>query len=76
MEDIRCVADSQFAWGVNRVVWHGKPFSTEKDPKGFYASVHLGADGKLKKDLKSFNGYLEKVSDYLGRGETYSRLAV
>jgi len=76
VEDLRCVADAQFAWGVNRVVWHGKPFSTEEDPKRFYASVHLGDDGKLKKDLKSFNGYLEKVSDYMSRGETYSRLAV
>ncbi|NBK26331.1 MAG: hypothetical protein EOM68_30510, partial [Spirochaetia bacterium] len=76
VEDLRCVADAQFAWGVNRVVWHGKPFSTEKDPKRFYASVYLGDDGKLAKDLKSFNGYLEKVSDYMSRGETYSRLAV
>ncbi len=76
VDDLRCVADAQFAWGVNRVVWHGKPFSTEKNPKRFYASVHLGDDGKLAKDLKSFNGYLEKVSDIMSRGETYSRLAV
>ena len=76
VDDLRCVADAQFAWGVNRVVWHGKPFSTEKVPKRFYASVHLGDDGKLEKDLESFNGYLEQVSDCMSRGETYSRLAV
>ena len=77
VDDLRCVADAQFAWGVNRVVlWHGKPFSTGKDPRRFYASVHLGDEGKLQDDLKSFNGYMETVSDYLSRGETYSRLAV
>ena len=76
VDDLRCVADAQFAWGANRVVWHGKPFSTEKDPKKFYASVHLGADGKLAEGLESFNGYLEKVSDYMSRNEPYSRLAV
>ena len=76
VDDLRCFADAQFAWGVNRVVWHGKPFSTEKDPKKFYASVHLGDDGKLAEGLESFNRYLEKVSDYMSRGETYSRLAV
>ncbi|MDT4762575.1 glycosyl hydrolase [Sphaerochaeta sp. PS] len=76
IRDLRCVADAQFAWGVNRVVWHGKPFSTKGDPKKFYASVHLGADGRLEKDLNEFNAYLETVSDYMSRGETYSRLAV
>ena len=76
VQDLRCVADAQFAWGVNRVVWHGKPFSTQKDPKQFYASVHLGEDGKLNENLPSFNAYLETVSRYLSKGETYSNLAV
>lgn len=31
--DLRCVADAQFSWGVNRVVLYGKPFSPEEDPK-------------------------------------------
>lgn len=42
----------------------------------FYASLHLGDDGKLAKGLLPFNGYLEKASDYMSRGETYSKLAV
>ncbi len=76
IRDLRCVADAQFAWGVNRVVWHGMPFSTEDRPARFYATVHVGPDGGLAPYLPSFNRYLAAVSDYMSRGESVSRLAV
>ncbi len=76
IEDLLCVADAQFAWGVNRIVWHGKPYSTKHRPQRFYATVHLGSDGKLNKSLSSFNRYLNDMSQYLSRGETYSKMAV
>jgi len=76
IEDLLCVADAQFAWGVNRVVWHGKPYSTMLRPQRFYATVHLGPDGRLEKSLLPFNQYLSDTSQYLSRGETYSKMAV
>ena len=76
IEDLRCVADAQFAWGVNRVVWHGKPYSTKDQPNRFYATVHVGPDGDLDPSLPSFNRYLGETSRYLGIGRTYSRMAV
>jgi len=76
IDDLRCIADAQFAWGVNRVVWHGKPFSTPDHPSRFYASVHVGPEGKLAPHFPSFNGYLSTVSSWLGQGETVSNMAV
>lgn len=44
VDDLRCVADAQLVWGVNRVVWNGKPFGTEEDRKRFYVSDLLGGN--------------------------------
>jgi len=74
--DLRCVADAQFAWGVNRVVWHGKPYSTGAKPNRFYATVHLGPDGKLDESLAAFNGYLSDISGCMEKGRTCSKMAV
>lgn len=76
IEDLKCLADSQFAWGVNQVVWHGMPFSTSKKKNRFYATVHVGWDGALSPHLKAFNSYLEVVSRWMRRGEIHSRLGV
>jgi hypothetical protein len=76
VDDLRCVADAQFAWGVNRVVWHGKPYSTADRPNRFYATVHVGPDGKLDESLSSFNRYLSGIGRFLSLGKTYSRMAV
>jgi len=76
IDDLRCVADAQFAWGVNRVIMHGKPYSTLEHPNRFYATVHLGSDGALNEALPSFNRYLDRVGSVMGRGSTCSRLAV
>jgi hypothetical protein len=76
--DLKLVADAMFANGVNQIVWHGTPF-TRKDARHdgeFYATVHVGREGALAKDLPAFNAYLEKVSAIMKRGRTYSDLAV
>ena len=61
---------------MNRVVWHGKPYSTEDQSNRFHATVHVGPDGKLDESLLSFNHYLGEISRHLGIGKTYSRMAV
>ena len=76
INDLRCIADAQFAWGVNRVVWHGKPFETAKEPNEFYATVHVGAKSTLEPYLVPFNAYLSTMSSLLSQGETVSRLSL
>lgn len=73
--DLKLTADALFASGVNHIVWHGMPFQGEGERNRFYASVHVGPDSLLASSLKSFNGYLEKVSSIMKRGRTYARLA-
>ncbi len=72
IEDLRCIADAQFAWGVNRVVYHGMPYA----PHRFYATVHIGEDGALTPYLSPFNDYLRRVSELLSEGESVSTLAI
>lgn len=76
IDDLRCVADAQFAWGVNRVVWHGKPYETIKNPNEFYATVHVGPNSALQPYLLPFNAYITKLSELLTQGETESRLSI
>jgi hypothetical protein len=35
IDDLRCVVDAQFAWGVNRVVWHGSPMKPSRTRMNF-----------------------------------------
>ncbi len=74
--DLKAIADAQFAWGVNHVIWHGMPFSTPRKPKEFYATTHVGPDGALASHFKSFNSYLAQVSKWMKKGKTYAPLAV
>lgn len=74
--DILCVADAQFAWGVNRVIWHGKPYETKSNPQQFYATVHVSPHGQLASSLLHSNTYLESVCSMMSRGKTYSRMGV
>ncbi|MGH0054299.1 MAG: hypothetical protein ACQ5SW_12985 [Sphaerochaetaceae bacterium] len=76
IDDLRCIADAQFAWGVNRVIWHGMPYSTEQTPHHFYATVHVGPDGNIASELARFNAYLEEISEVLTKGETFSNLCI
>lgn len=75
--DLKLVADALFANGVNQIIWHGMPFNpVGVDSIHFYATVHVGKDGNLAKDLKPFNAYLTKVSQVLQKGKTYTDVAV
>jgi hypothetical protein len=75
--DLKLVADALFANGINKIIWHGKAHNPDKqDSINFYATVHLGADGDLAEELPSFNQYLTTVSNVMGKGKTYSDVAV
>jgi hypothetical protein len=75
--DLKLVADALFANGTNHIIWHGTPFNPLGiDTLYFYASVHVGEKGNLTNDLKEFNQYLEKVSDFMRQGKPYTDIAV
>jgi hypothetical protein len=75
--DLKLVADALFANGTNHIIWHGTPFNPLGiDTIYFYASVHVGEKGNLTNELKEFNQYLEKVSDFMRQGEPYTDIAV
>ncbi len=75
--DLKLLADAVFANGVNHIIWHGKPLNPAGvDTVKFYASVHVGKSGALAEELPAFNEYLGKVSGYLKKGETVSKVAV
>ncbi len=74
--DLKLLADALFANGVNFIVWHGMPFNPPGSGNRFYASVHVGPDGALARDLPAFNGYLARVSGILRRGFPLPRAAV
>lgn len=70
--DLRCVADAQFACGVNQVVWHGMPYEQVPHDTRFYATVHVGRDGTLNQELRWFNDYLTSMSEQLRFGNVYA----
>ncbi|MFO7620559.1 MAG: glycosyl hydrolase [Bacteroidales bacterium] len=75
--DLKLVADALFANGINHIVWHGKPHNPSGyDTVSFYASTHAGADAHFADELPEFNRYLEKVSSYMKKGDTYADIAV
>jgi hypothetical protein len=74
--DLKLLADSTFANGVNRILWHGMPFNPLGSGIEFYASVHVGPDGALAPHLRPFNAYLQRVSELLQSGTPHTDLAV
>ena len=77
ISDLKILADALFANGVNHIVWHGKPHNPiNTDSVDFYASVHVGPEGNLAKDIAPFNHYLSKVSKYMKKGVPYTDIAV
>ena len=75
--DLKMVVDALFANGVNHIVWHGKAHNTTgQDTVNFYASVHLGDNGKLVAELPGFNSYLTDVSEVMKKGIPYTDVAV
>jgi len=76
VEDLKFLADSLFANGINQIIWHGMPYNPPGEKNYFYASVHVGPDCAFKEDLAHFNSYLQTVSSYMRLGHTLSGLAV
>ncbi|MCX6157872.1 MAG: glycosyl hydrolase [Ignavibacteriota bacterium] len=75
--DLKLVADALFANGVNQIIWHGMPYNPIGiDTFYFYATCHVGKRGTLKDEFKPFNDYMQKVSDRMRFGRTYSDVAV
>ena len=65
-------ADWLLLSGVNHLVYHGVPYSPAGVPWPgwqFYASVNLGPEGGLWRDLPELNGYLARVQAVLQAGE-------
>lgn len=75
LNDIKLIADSLFANGVNHIIWHGMPFNGKGEKKEFYATTHVGPDSFFAEKLPKFNRYLEKVSGFMQQGKTYSKVA-
>lgn len=76
VEDLKLLADSVFANGVNHIVWHGMPYNSEDSDNTFYATTHLGPDCAFVDELLGFNDYMTTVSGYLKAGQTYTDIAV
>ncbi len=76
IEDLKLLADSLFAHGVNQIVWHGMPYQPASSELEFYASVHVGPDSAWAAQLPAFNRYLEDVSAVMRIGKSYGGLGV
>lgn len=75
--DLKLVCDALFANGVNQIFWHGMPYNpTGVDTNYFYATVHVGRNGSLTKELAAFNTYMTRVSEKMRLGKPYTDIAV
>jgi hypothetical protein len=75
--DLKLVADALFANGINQIIWHGKAHNPKDcDTVNFYATTHIGSKGALAEEIPQFNKYLEKISGFMKKGNTYSDIAV
>lgn len=73
--DLKTLADAMFTNGVNHIFWHGMPNNPKGGHNEFYATVHVGPDGALAREIPAFNRYMAKVSEYMKKGKTYSDVA-
>lgn len=75
--DLKMVADALFAQGVNQHFYHGMPYNPKgSDSIDFFATTYFGPNGSLTPELPAFNKYIEKVSQIMQKGKTYSDVAV
>lgn len=74
--DLKLLADSLFANGVNHVVWHGMPYNRPGGTRTFYAYTHVGPDCAFADQLPKINRYLTRVSEAMRNGQPYAGLAV
>jgi DNA polymerase III delta prime subunit len=76
IHDLKLLADSVIANGVNQIVWHGMPFHTPGDGIEFYAGTHVGPDSGFVASIPAFNRYLSDVCAIMQSGSPYTNLAV
>lgn len=75
--DLKMVADAVFAQGVNHHIYHGMPYNKkESDSIDFFATTYFGPGGSLEEELPAFNSYIEKVSQIMKVGKSYTDIAV
>ncbi len=75
--DLKLVADALFAEGVNQHFYHGMPYNpVGSDSIDFFATTYFGPGGNLSPELPAFNAYVEKVSEIMLKGKTYSDVAM
>jgi hypothetical protein len=79
-DDLKALADGQFACGVNRVLFHGYVVSPPKaggaPGRYFYGSCHFSHNSTWFRYLPHFTGYLSKVIYLLQQGYSVTDLAV
>ncbi len=74
--DLKLLADTLFAHGVNQLVWHGMPYRPEGGEQEFYAAVHVGPDSSFSPELPALNGYFATVCRALREGKPVAGLGI
>ena len=75
--DLKMVADALFAQGINQLIYHGMPYNPAgSDSIDFFATTYFGPNGSLTPELPAFNSYVQKVSEIMRKGKTYTDVAV
>jgi hypothetical protein len=75
--DIKLIADALFTNGVNQIIWHGMPYNPQNtDSIDFYATVDVGPNSRLSKDLKKLNSYFTLISNFLKNSSPATDVAV
>lgn len=77
LADLKATADYLWLSGANHLFFHGIPFSpTDAAWPGwqFYASVNLGPQGGLWRDMPAFTRYIHRVQSVLQAGRSDSDL--
>ena len=75
--DLKMVADALFAQGINQLVYHGMPYNPAgSDTIDFFATTYFGPKGSVTPELPAFNSYIQKVSEFMREGKTYTDVAV
>ncbi|MDR0794433.1 MAG: glycosyl hydrolase family 2, partial [Tannerella sp.] len=64
--------DLMFTAGVNRIFFHGTPYSPKDTPwpgRHFYASVNMSPTNSIWRDIQSFTDYIARCQSFLQMGQ-------
>ena len=78
LENLKAAADSIFLDGINQIVNHGYSYSEEQGEGmlSFYASSNINHTNTWWKDYPLVSRYINRVSDFLQRGEPVAEVAI